>query len=101
MEIYFPTGIFKDVSNFEIKSSDVKNLINIKKFFNDFNMFIKYIKESYCGDEQNYITPYPGFKNIYDDFELFCSKFKIKYEAAESDSDSDSDIEISCSIDSD
>ena len=32
-------------------------------------------------DEQNFVVPYPGFKNIYDDFELFCSKFKIKYEA--------------------
>ena len=99
------SGYFKDVSNFEIKSSDVKNLIKIKKIFNDFNLFIKYKKDSYYGDEQNYITPYPGFKNIYDDFELFCSKFKIKYEAADrfwdynaesdrycfSDSDSDSD----------
>ena len=60
-------------------------------------------------DEQNFVVPYPGFKNIYDDFELFCSKFKIKYEADDrfwdynadrdryryrycfSDSDSDSD----------
>ena len=103
--LYQNLGHFKDVSNFEIKSSDVKNLIKIKKIFNDFNLFIKYKKASYYGDEQNYITPYPGFKNIYDDFELFCSKFKIKYEAADrswdynvesdrycfSDSDSDSD----------
>ena len=40
---------------------------------------------------------YPGFKKIYDDYELFCSKFKIKYEDCGSfwdyctDSDSDSD----------
>ena len=27
------------------------------------------------------LFPYPGFKNVYDDFVLFCSKFKIKYEA--------------------
>ena len=79
--LYQNLGHFKDVSNFEIKSSDVKNLIKIKKNFNDFNKFIKYKKDCYHGDEQNFIVPCPGFKNIYDDFELFCSKFKIKYEA--------------------
>ena len=101
--LYQNSGYFKDLSNFEIKSSDFKNLIKIKKFFNDFNNLIKYRKECYSGDEQNFIIPYPGFKNIYDDFELFCSKFKIKYEADDrfwdynadrycySDSESDSD----------
>ena len=79
--LYQNSGYFKDLSNFEIKSSDVKNLIKIKKIFNDFNRFIKYKKDCYSGDEQNFIIPYPGFKNIYNDFELFCSKFKIKYEA--------------------
>ena len=84
---------FEDVSNFEIKSSDVKNLIKIKKIFNNFKKTIN----SYHGDEQNFIVPYPGFKNIYDDFELFCSKFKIKYEADDrfwdynADSDRDRD----------
>ena len=84
---------FKDVSNFEIKSSDVKNLIKIKKIFNNFKKTIN----SYHGDEQNFIVPYPGFKNIYDDFEKFCSKFKIKYEADDrfwdynADSDRDRD----------
>ena len=79
--LYQNSGYFKDLSNFEIKSSNFKNLIKIKKFFNDFNNLIKCRKECYSGDEQNFIIPYPGFKNIYDDFELFCSKFKIKYEA--------------------
>ena len=79
--LYQNSGYFKDLSNFEIKSSDVKNLIKIKNFFNDFNRFIEYKKDCYSGDEKNFIIPYPGFKNIYDDFELFCSKFKIKYEA--------------------
>ena len=78
---YQNLGQFKDVSNFEIKSSDIKNLIKIKKNFNDFNRLIEYKKDCYDGDEQNFIVPYPGFRNIYDDFELFCSKFKIKYEA--------------------
>ena len=107
--LYQNSGYFKDLSNFEIKSTDVKDLIKIKKIFNDFNRFIEYKKDCYSGDEQNFIIPYPGFKNIYDDFELFCSKFKIKYEADDrfwdynadrdryrfrycfSDSDSDSD----------
>ena len=79
--LYQNLGHFKDVSNFEIKSSDIKNLIKIKKNFNDFNRLIEYKKDCYDGDEQNFIVPYPGFKNIYDDFEKFCSKFKIKYEA--------------------
>ena len=78
--LYQNLGYFKDLSNFEIKSSDIKNLIRIKKFFNDFNVLIKYKKDCYDGDEQNFVDPYPGFKNIYDDFVLFCSKFKIKYD---------------------
>ena len=41
---YQNLGQFKDVSNFEIKSSDIKNLIRIKKNFNDFNTFINYKK---------------------------------------------------------
>ena len=35
--LYQNLGHFKDVSSFEIKSSDVKNLIKIKKKFNGFN----------------------------------------------------------------
>ena len=95
--LYQNLGHFKDVSNFEIKSSDIKNLIKIKKNFNDFNRLIEYKKDCYDGDEQNFIVPYPGFKNIYDHFELFCSKFKIKYEADDrfwdynADSDRDRD----------
>ena len=106
---YQNLGQFKDLSNFVIKSSDIENLIRIKKNFNDFNNFINYKKECYSEDEQNFVDPYPGFINIYDDFVLFCSKFKIKYEPndrfwdynddryryrycfSDSDSDSDSD----------
>ena len=78
--LYQNSGYFKDLSNFEIKSSDIKNLIRIKKKFNDFNNLINCRKDCYDGDEQNFVDPYPGFINIYDDFVLFCSKFKIKYE---------------------
>ena len=99
--------IEQNTSNFEIKSSDIKNLIKIKKIFNDFNRLINYKKEAYLGDEQNFVYPYPGFRNIYDDFELFCSKFKIKYEADDrfydynADSDSDCDFDCDCDFDFD
>ena len=93
-------GYLNDVSNFEIESSDVDNLINIKKNFHDFKKYINFCKSCFDDDDEPFIDPYPGFKNIYDDFELFCSKFKIKYEeginsfwdyCTDSDSDSDSD----------
>ena len=45
--------IEQNTSNFEIKSSDIKNLIKIKNIFNDFNRLINYKKEAYLGDEQN------------------------------------------------
>ena len=80
-------GYLNDVSNFEIKSSDVDYLIKIKKNFDNFNQYIQFCKDCY-DDDQIFIDPYPGLKNIYDDYELFCSKFKIKNEE---DSDSDSD----------
>ena len=90
-------GYLNDVSNFEIESSDVDNLIKIKKNFHDFKQYINFCKSCFDDDDEPFIDPYPGFKNIYDDFELFCSKFKIKYEDGGSfwdyctDSDSDSD----------
>ena len=94
-------GRLQDTSNFEISSNDVDNLIKIKKNFDNFNQYIEFCKNCYDDDDQPFIDPYPGFKNIYDDFELFCSKFKIKFEdgdrfldyysESESDSDSESD----------
>ena len=88
-------GYLNDVSNFEIESSDVDNLIKIKKNFHDFKQYINFCKSCFDDDDEPFIDPYPGFKNIYDDYELFCSKFKIKYEDGGSfwdyctDSDSD------------
>ena len=71
-------GKLKDTSNFEIYNIDVKNLIKIKKNFLNFN---QYITGNYCYDEDDdpFFNSYHGFKNIFDDFELFFSKFKIKY----------------------
>ena len=92
-------GKLRDISNVEINYNDVNNLIKIKNNFTNFNQYINFCKSCYDDDDEPFIDPYPGFKNIYDDFELFCSKFKIKYEDGgsfwdhftDSDSDSDSD----------
>ena len=91
-------GYLNDVSNVEIKSSDVDYLIKIKKNFHNFKQYMNFCKCCYDDDDDEpFIDLYPGFKNIYDDHELFCSKFKIKYEGIKSfwdyctDSDSDSD----------
>ena len=88
-------GKLKDISEFEINEDDVDNLIRIKNNFNNFNQYINYRLE-YEVEDDDFYNPYPGFKNIYDDFELFFSKLKIKYKYVyeyDSDSDSDSDIE--------
>ena len=88
-------GKLQDTSNFEINNIDIDNLIKIKKNFLNFNQYINFCKSCYDDDDGSFIDPYPGFKNIYDDYELFCSKFKIKYEEGKSFldyySDSDSD----------
>ena len=78
---------------------DVCYIIKIKEHFNNFNQYIKFVKDCYDDDDQAFIDPYPGFKNIYDDFELFCSKFKIKYEEVIVIDDSDdSDVEFEINL---
>ena len=88
-------GKLKDISEFEIEENDVDNLIKIKKNFNNFNQYINFCKDCYDEEDWPFINPYPGFKNIYNDFELFFSKLKIEYKEviyiSDSDSDSDSD----------
>ena len=86
-------GKLKDISNFEINNIDVDNLIKIKKNFCNFEQYINLCISCYDEEDLYLIDPYPGFKNIYDDFELLFSKLKIKYEEVcyGSDSDSDSD----------
>ena len=76
-----------------ILEKDVYYSSKIKKDFNNFTQYIKFVKDCYNDDDNSFIDPYPGFKNIYDAYELFCSKFKIKYEE-DSDSYSDDDIVI-------
>ena len=86
-------GKLKDISNFEIDYNDVDNLLKIEKEFNNFNQYINFCKDCYHEDEQAFIDPYPGFKNIYDDFKLFFNKLKIKkIYIYYIDSDFDSDI---------
>ena len=70
------TSNFKELRNFEIKSDDILNLVTFKKILNDFIRITNYRRIYY----QNFVNPFPGFENIYHDFELFCSKFKINYE---------------------
>ena len=71
-------GKLQDISSLEIESSVVYNLIKIKKNFLNFNQYINFCKSCFDDEDASFIDPYPGFKNIYDDFELFCSKFKKK-----------------------
>ena len=84
-------GRLQDISDFEIDCSDVNNLIRIKKFFNKLNLNIEFVKYFFHENDEPFINPYPGFENIYDDFEWFFNKFKIKYKEDIYDSDSDSD----------
>ena len=98
-DLYQKKGKFKDISDKEILAEDVCYIIKMKKNFNNFDQYINFVKEYYDEDDQAFIDPYPGFKNIYDVFELFFSKLKIKYKEvifieSESESDSDSDVEV-------
>ena len=83
-------GKLQDISNFEIYEDDVDNLIKIEKNFYNFNQYINFCKDCYEDDEP-FIDPYPGFKNIYDDFKIFFSKLNIIYEEVNYISDSDSE----------
>ena len=76
-------GKLKDISELVLPREYLANLIFINEQFG-------YYKLRYDAFSNNR-KPYPGFKEIYDIFELFFSK--IKYEGCDSDSDSDSDIE--------
>ena len=98
-------GSLQDISGFEIDENDVVNLIKIKKSFYYFKQRFDFCKECIDDDydydddddddddDEPFVMPYPGFENIYYDFEFFFSKLKIKYEEDIYDSDSDSDIE--------
>ena len=47
-----------------------------KKILNDFIRIINFRRIYH----RNFVNPFPGFENIYHDFDLFCSKFEINYE---------------------
>ena len=89
-------GKLKDISNFEIEEDDVKNIIEIKEEFCNLNKYYDFFEDDgnvYYDDDDDdkpFVDPYPGYKNIKDDFEIFYNKIKIEYY----DSDSDSEIEI-------
>ena len=106
-DLYQKKGKFKDISDKEILEEDVCYIIKIKENFNNFAQYINFCKDCFHDDDQAFIDPYPGFKNIYDVFELFFSKLKIKYKEVifidyfESDSDIDSYRDSDSDIDSD
>ena len=94
-------GKLNYISDKEILEKDVYYISKIKEDFNNFTQYIKFVKDCYHEDEQAFIDPYPGFENIYEDFELFCSKFKIKYEEVTVIYDSDDSYGHNVSDDSD
>ena len=99
-------GKLKDISNLMLQRDDLNNLIFINEQFG----YYKLRYDAFCddSDDNDYYSdddsdddgngeylvdgkPYPGFKEIYDIFNLFFNQ--IKYEGCDSDSDTDSDIE--------
>ena len=103
-------GKLKDISNMVFREDDVHNLIFINKQFRMYKIRWDYFNDSDYSDDSDEDdvdvvdddsddedvvdgkNVYPGFKEIYDIFELLFSKLNIKYEY-DSDSDSDSDLE--------
>ena len=104
-------GKLKDISEFMLPRYDVDNLIFINERFRMYKIRWDFFNPSDdiddsddsdvevgiddSDDEDNEYdgkNVYPGFKEIYDIFNLFFSK--IKYKSCDSDSDSDSIIEI-------
>ena len=77
-------GKLKDTNNFEFINLDLENLIKIEIIFCNFKQYILFCECCFHEEDEIFLNPYPGFKNIYDDFELFFSKFKIKYEEGSS-----------------
>ena len=105
-------GKLKDISNLMLQKDDLNNLIFINEQFG----YYKLRYDAFCDDSDDdsdddgngeYLDdgkPYPGFKEIYDIFNLFFSKLNIEYENNDSDSDeydSDSEELIISFIDSD
>ena len=93
-------GKLKDISNFEIEEDDVKNIIEIKKKFYNYNFRINILIEFSYENCEPFVNPYPGLENIDGYIDLFFSKLNIKYKEriyinySDCESDYDSDIEI-------
>ena len=106
-------GKLKDISEFMLPRYDVDNLIFINERFRMYKIRWDFFNPSDdiddsddsdvevgiddSDDEDNEYdgkNVYPGFKEIYDIFNLFFSKIKYKSCDSDSDSDSDSIIEI-------
>ena len=85
-------GKLKDISKLVFNKYEIANIIKIKENFCYYKL-----KYDFCieGDDGDYgfvgFDPYPGFKEVYDTFELFYND--IKY-CSDSDSESESDSEF-------
>ena len=111
-------GKLKDISNFVLPRYDVDNLIFINERFRMYKIRWDFFNPSDDSDDVDVVIDdsddeddeydgknvYPGFKEIYDIFNLFFSKLNIEYEDNDSDSDEydsvSEELNISC-IDSD
>ena len=111
-------GKLKDISNFVLPRYDVDNLIFINERFRMYKIRWDFFNPTDDSDdvdvgiddsddeddEYDGKNVYPGFKEIYDIFNLFFSKLNIEYEDNDSDSDEydsvSEELNISC-IDSD
>ena len=83
-------GKLKDISEFVLPREDLDNLIFINEHFG----YYKLRYDAFDDDEK----PYPGFKEIYDIFNLFFNE--IKYESCDCDySHCDSDRDSDCDSD--
>ena len=103
-------GKLKDISNMVFREDDVDNLIFINEQFRMYKIRWDYFNDSDDSDDSDEDdvdvvdddsddedvvdgkNVYPGFKEIYDIFELFFNKLNIEYEDSDSDEyDSDSE----------
>ena len=97
-------GRLKDISDFVIYDYDVVNKIidkNFNRFLKLYKMRWDYFNDSDYEDNENNgyegKNDFPGFKEFYDNYELFFSK--IKYKDCYSDSDCDCDCDSDCDSD--
>ena len=90
-------GRLKDISKLEFGYDDVENLIFIKDQFRMYKIRWDYFYDDDSDDDSDSdddnVDVYPGFKDIYDVFELFYSKLKFNFKEEDNDFDFDIDYD--------